>query len=94
MERPPATAAAVVSPGVRYVGIDWAYRRPARCVVRDGGEIAEEGLVAADEEGLAELVLRAGPEVSACVEMMSGAVGYAIGSGRRAGRWRWPMPAR
>jgi hypothetical protein len=59
--------------GVRYVGIDWAYRRAAWCALREGGEIAEEGLVAADEDGLAKLVLRLGPDVSACVEM-SGAV--------------------
>jgi transposase len=42
--------------------------------MREGGEIADEGLVPADEDGLAKLVLRVGPEVRACVEMMSGAV--------------------
>ena len=61
-------------PGVQYVGIDWAYRRAAWCGVREGGEIADEGLVPADEDGLAKLVLRLGPDVRACVEMMSGAV--------------------
>jgi transposase len=59
---------------VQYVGIDWAYRRAAWCAVREGGDIAEEGLVPADEDGLAKLVLRLGPDVRACVEMMSGAV--------------------
>jgi transposase len=59
---------------VQYVGIDWAYRRAAWCALREGGEIAEEGLVPADEDGLAKLVVRLGPEVRACVEMMSGAV--------------------
>jgi transposase len=59
---------------VQYVGIDWAYRRAAWCAMREGGERAEEGLVAADEDGLAKLVLRLGPDVHACVEMMSGAV--------------------
>jgi transposase len=59
---------------MQYVGIDWAYRRAAWCAVRQGGEIADEGLVPADEDGLAKLVLRLGPDVRACVEMMSGAV--------------------
>jgi transposase len=59
---------------VQYVGIDWAYRRAAWCARREGGEIAEEGLVPADEDGLARLVLRLGCGVRACVEMMSGAV--------------------
>src|SRR5436190_18819612 len=40
----------------------------------DGGRVLDEGFVPADEDGLARLVLRLGPEVRACVEMMSGAV--------------------
>src|SRR4051812_34284613 len=59
---------------MQYVGIDWAYRRAAWCAVGDGGAITGEGVVSADEEGLARLVLRVGTEVRACVEMMSGAV--------------------
>src|SRR5215218_2451908 len=59
---------------VQYVGIDWAYRRAAWCALREGGEIGGEGLVPADEDGLAKLVLRLGGDVRACVEMMSGAV--------------------
>ena len=59
---------------MQYLGIDWAYRRAAWCAMREGGQIADEGLVAADEDGLARLVLRCGPDVHACVEMMSGAV--------------------
>jgi transposase len=59
---------------MQYVGIDWAYRRAAWCAVGEGGAIAGEGVVAADEDGLARLVLRLGVEVRACVEMMSGAV--------------------
>src|SRR4051812_3817027 len=42
--------------------------------MREGGAIVEEGFVPADDDGLAKLVLRCGPEVRACVEMMSGAV--------------------
>ena len=57
-----------------YLGIDWAYRRAAWCAKREGGAIVDEGLVAADEDGLARLALLLGPDVRACVEMMSGAV--------------------
>jgi hypothetical protein len=38
------------------------------------GTISGEGLVPADEDGLARLVIELGPEVRACLEMMSGAV--------------------
>jgi transposase len=59
---------------MNYVGIDWAYGRAAFCAMGEGGEIAAEGLIAANEDGLARLVLRLGSEASGCVEMMSGAV--------------------
>jgi transposase len=59
---------------MNYVGIDWAYGRAAFCAMGEGGEIAAEGLISANEDGLARLVLRLGPEASGCVEMMSGAV--------------------
>jgi transposase len=59
---------------MEFVGIDWAYRRAAWCAMGKAGEIRDEGFVPADEDGLAKLVLRLGTEVSACVEMMSGAV--------------------
>src|SRR5436190_410052 len=59
---------------MQYVGIDWAYRRAAWCALGDGGAISGEGVVSADEDGLARLVLKVGTEVRACVEMMSGAV--------------------
>jgi transposase len=59
---------------MQYVGIDWAYRRAAWCVKQPDGTIAGEGFVPADEDGLARLVLELGPEVRACLEMMSGAV--------------------
>ena len=58
---------------MQYVGIDWAYRRAAWCALGDGGAISGEGVVPADEDGLARLVLTVGPEVRACVEMISGA---------------------
>jgi transposase len=59
---------------VNYVGIDWAYGRAAFCAISEGGEIKAEGLISADEDGLAKLVLRLGTEARAAVEMMSGAV--------------------
>lgn len=58
---------------MQYVGIDWGYERAAWCARPPGGGIAEEGLVAADADGLSQLAWRLGPEVRACVEMMSGA---------------------
>ncbi len=59
---------------MQYLGIDWAYRRAAWWAKSEGGAIVAEGFVPADEDGLARLVLGLGPEVRACVEMMSGAV--------------------
>jgi transposase len=59
---------------MNYVGIDWAYGRAAWCAMTDAGTIAGEGMIPADESGLARLVLELGTEVSGCVEMMSGAV--------------------
>src|SRR5215207_2209910 len=59
---------------MQYVGIDWAYRRAAWCALGEGGATVGEGVVAADEDGLAGLVVRLGSDVRACVEMMSGAV--------------------
>src|SRR5215217_4130395 len=61
-------------PDVNYVGIDWAYGRAAFCAMGEGGEIQAEGLISADEDGLAKLVLRLGGEARAALEMMSGAV--------------------
>ena len=59
---------------MEYVGIDWSYRRAAWCALSEAGAVLEEGAVAADEDGLARLVIRRGVEVSAVVEMMSGAI--------------------
>jgi transposase len=59
---------------MQYVGIDWAYRRAAWCALGEGGVVSGEGVVPADEDGLARLVLKLGVDVRACVEMMSGAV--------------------
>ena len=79
---------------MNYVGIDWAYGRSAYCAMGEGGEIKAEGLISADEDGLAKLVLRLGTEAKAAVEMMSGAVWFATASRPRAGRSRSPTPAR
>ena len=59
---------------MNYVGIDWAYGRAAWCAMGEAGEIKGEGLIPANEDGLARLVLELGTEVKGCVEMMSGAV--------------------
>ena len=44
---------------VQYLGLDWAYRRAAWCAVGEGGAVSGEGVVSADEDGLARLVLAA-----------------------------------
>jgi transposase len=59
---------------VKYVGVDWGYRTAQWCALDLGGEIAGEGRIAADRDGLARLVLELGDEVKACLEMMSGAL--------------------
>ena len=71
---------------MNYVGIDWANGRAAFCALGESGEISAEGLIPANEDGLARLVLRVGTEASGAVEMMSGAVGFAIGSRAPVGR--------
>src|SRR3954462_9291293 len=58
---------------MQYLGIDWGIRRAAWCALDQGGELVE-GMMSADEEGLARLVHRLGPDVRGCIEMMSGAV--------------------
>ena len=58
---------------MQYLGIDWGTRRAAWCAVDERGELVE-GTVPADEDGLARLVHKLGPDVRGCVEMMSGAV--------------------
>ena len=58
---------------VQYLGIDWGTRRAAWCALSTGGELTE-GTISADEDGLARLVARLGPDVQGCIEMMSGAV--------------------
>jgi transposase len=58
---------------MQYLGIDWGTRRAAWCALDQAGRLSE-GAVSADEDGLARLVARLGPEVYGCVEMMSGAV--------------------
>ena len=57
---------------MQYLGIDWGTRRAGWYALTAGGELSE-GSVSADEDGLARLVHRLGPEVYGCIEMMSGA---------------------
>src|SRR5215218_1766260 len=59
---------------MQYVGIDWAYRHARWCAISEHGEVTAEATTPADEDGLLRLVARLGPEVKACVGMMSGAV--------------------
>lgn len=59
---------------MKYVGVDWAYRKARWCALAPGGEICGEGQLPADRDGLARLVLELGDEVKACLEMMSGAL--------------------
>jgi hypothetical protein len=79
---------------MKYVGLDWAYRKAQWCALAPGGEIAGEGQIPADRDGLARLALELGAEVKACLEMMSGAPGCATSSSPAAGKWRSPMHAR
>src|SRR5215218_3210627 len=59
---------------MQYVGIDWAYRHARWCAISEHGELVAEATTPADEDGLLRLVARLGPDIKACVEMMSGAV--------------------
>ena len=59
---------------MKYVGVDWAYRQAQWCALFAGGEVAGEGRISADRDGLARLVFELGDEVKACLEMMSGAL--------------------
>lgn len=61
----------------QYVGLDWAYRRARWCAKAPDGTVLGEDWIPADEDGLARLVARLGPDVTACVEMMSGAAWVA-----------------
>jgi hypothetical protein len=61
-------------PEVKYVGVDRAYRRAQWCALSAGGEVAGEGRISADRDGLARLVLEMGVEVKARLEVMSGAL--------------------
>jgi transposase len=58
---------------VEFVGIDWSYRRAAWCALSEAGGLVGEGVVPADEDGLARLVIERGVAVRGVVEMMSAA---------------------
>jgi transposase len=62
---------------VEFVGIDWATRRAAWCAFDAAGRRLGEGAVSADAGGLMRLVAERGLEVTAAVEMMSGAAWVA-----------------
>jgi hypothetical protein len=73
---------------MKYVGLDWAYRRAQWCALAAGGEIAGEGQLPADRDGLARLVFELGDEVNACLEMMSGALWVRDGASAPRHRYR------
>ena len=58
---------------MQYLGIDWRTRRAAWWAMIAAGELTE-GTVSADEDGLARLVARLGPDVHGCIKMMTGAI--------------------
>ena len=62
---------------MEFVGIDWATRRAAWCAVDAAGRRLGEGAVPADASGLLRVVADRGAEVTAAVEMMSGAAWIA-----------------
>src|SRR4051812_50202718 len=76
----------------QFVGIDWATRRARWCAVTPAGAVIDEGWAPADEDGLAGLVVRLGPEALGGMEMMSGGAG---GGGRwQAAGWTGELPGR
>ena len=80
---------------MNYVGIDWAYRRAAWCSMNGGGAIKGEGMISADEGGLARLVLECGTEVRGLRrDDQRRGLGKGPERGWPAGRSRSPMPAR
>lgn len=58
---------------MQYLGIDWGTRKAAWCALNDHGQLTE-GVMPADQDGLARLVHTLGTDVQGCIEMMSGAV--------------------
>lgn len=58
---------------MQYLGIDWGTRKAAWCAI-DEHRAMVEGVISADEDGLAKLVHALGPDVRGCVKTMSGAV--------------------
>jgi hypothetical protein len=70
------------------------YRTAQWCAFASGGEVAGEGRIAADRDGLARLVLALGDKVKAYLEMMSGASGCATSSSLAVGGLRSQMRAR
>ena len=58
---------------MQYLEIDWGTRRASWCAIDDDGTV-REGMIPADRDGLARLVLTLGAgEVRGGIEMMSGA---------------------
>jgi transposase len=58
---------------MQHLGIDWGTRRASWCVLDEHGAL-REGVIPADQDGLARLALLIDGPVIGCIEMMSGAV--------------------
>jgi transposase len=58
---------------MQYLGIDWGTRRANWCALDEQGALSE-GVIPADQDGLARLALLIDGPVIGCIEMMSGAV--------------------
>jgi transposase len=58
---------------MQHLGIDWGTRRASWCVLDEHGALLE-GVIPADQDGLARLALLIDGPVIGCIEMMSGAV--------------------
>jgi transposase len=60
---------------MQYLGIDWGTRRASWCALDESG-VLREGVIAAEQDGLARLAFTLGAdvEVRGCIEMRSGAV--------------------
>ena len=58
---------------MQHLGIDWGTRRASWCLLDEHGAL-REGVIPADQDGLARLALLIDGPVIGCIEMMSGAV--------------------
>jgi hypothetical protein len=69
---------------MNYVGNDWAYRRAAWCALDEKGSIEGEGMIPADEDGLARdahpPICRENAGMGAVAKTVSGDYSSDVGS--------------